>query len=79
MAENQLTLFQEIFIFIIVFILFLPLLAKSIRLATTAWENREDLEKTHLRKILILIPSGIIIAFILTFIFVSSLFRLIVF
>ncbi|MCY3413454.1 MAG: hypothetical protein INQ03_17570 [Candidatus Heimdallarchaeota archaeon] len=66
-------------IFLAMFIIFLPYLAKSVRLATRTWEQRDILPQEQVRKIVFLVPLSILFAFVIFYLIVIFLIDVFVF
>jgi len=66
----------QVIIFLAVFLLFFPLLNRTIKLAFTAYDNREYISKEDFRKTVIITPTAIVIAFMLMYYFVLFFYRI---
>ncbi|MHA2249072.1 MAG: hypothetical protein ACXAD7_01860 [Candidatus Kariarchaeaceae archaeon] len=73
------SLWQEVLVFIVMFLIFLPLLSKVVRLASRTWDNREHLEKSRVRRIVFIVPTFVILVFFAVYFGVLAILSIIEF
>ncbi len=73
------TFVQNWIVFIILFMMFLPFLSKVVRLASRTWDEREYLERERVRQIVFLTPTIVIIVFLVIYIGVVALLKILEF
>ncbi|MCH8906790.1 MAG: hypothetical protein IH840_06850 [Candidatus Heimdallarchaeota archaeon] len=72
------TLLEQVLVFILVFLAFLPLTAKTVRLVTRTIENRENLPKESVRRVLISSPLILLLGFAIFYLILIAVLDIIV-
>jgi len=70
------TITIQVIIFLTVFLLFFPLLNRTIKLAFAAYDNREYISREDFRKTVIITPVAIVTAFVVMYYFVLFLYKI---
>lgn len=75
----MISIWEQIIVFVIIFIIFSPLLSKVVRLASRTWDERENLDKKRVRQVLIFTPLLVLLVFLLVYYGVVALVNLLLF